>query len=268
MRILISNDDGIHAAGLAPLAYALEPLGEVWVVAPEQEQSARSHALTMHKPLRVKRREDRWFSVSGTPADCVYMAVHRVLPGAPDLVVSGINRGANLGSDILYSGTVAAAMEACLYGLRAMAVSLYIDPARPGAAHHWDTAAAVAARVAQAQLDAPLPAHVLLNVNVPDLPLGEVRGVRATCMGVRHYEKRVDERTDPWGRRYYWIGGRHMRFEDIADSDGPALEQGYASVSPLQPDLTHHRFLRDLRGWTLFSEPADPDADEPAPAPR
>lgn len=261
MRILISNDDGIQAAGLAPLAEALAPLGEVWVVAPEQEQSARSHALTMHKPLRIRRRaEERWFGVSGTPADCVYMAVHQILPEAPDLVVSGINRGANLGSDILYSGTVAAAMEACLYGLRAMAVSLYINPARPGGAHHWDTAAALAARLAADQLRSELPAHVLLNLNVPDRPLGEVKGMRATCMGVRHYEKRVDERTDPWGRRYYWIGGRHMRFDDIPSSDGPALEAGWASVTPLQPDLTHHRFLDALRGWAVFA-PVDAESD-------
>lgn len=252
MLILVSNDDGIHAHGLRPLADALSVLGEVWIVAPEQEQSAQSHALTMHKPLRMRRREERVYAVSGTPADCVYMAVHNLLPERPALVVSGINRGANLGNDILYSGTVAAAMEACLVGIPAIAVSLYVEWQVRARQHHWSTASEVALQVARGVLEHGLPARTLLNVNVPDVPPEALLGVRATRMGVRTYEQAVDARVDPRGRPYYWIGGAHKLFEPIPDSDGPAVEAGYASVSPLQADLTAEFALDGLRRWSVF----------------
>lgn len=253
MLILVSNDDGVHAHGLHPLADALRPLGDVWIVAPEQEQSAQSHALTMHKPLRVRRRDERVFAVSGTPADCVYMAVHKLLPQRPALVVSGINRGANLGNDILYSGTVAAAMEACLFGIPAIAVSLHVAWQKRASEHHWDTAARVAEQVARGVLEHGLAPRTLLNINVPDVPPGELRGLRTTRMGVRTYEQQVDARTDPRGRAYYWIGGAHERFEPIPESDGPEVEAGYASVSPLQADLTAEAQLAAMRRWPLFA---------------
>ncbi|MCO4769981.1 MAG: 5'/3'-nucleotidase SurE [Deltaproteobacteria bacterium] len=249
MRILISNDDGIHAAGLRPLEQALSALGEVWVVAPEREQSAQSHALTMHKPLRIRRKEPRWYSVSGTPADCVYVALHHLLDQAPAIVVSGINRGANLGNDVLYSGTVAAAMEATLHGVPAVAVSLYVEWGTGERDHSWDTAAQVALKVAQRVVNDGLPPRVLLNVNVPDRPAHELSGVRNASMGVRHYEAQVDERRDPRGRRYYWIGGRHERFEAIKDSDGPLIEQGYATVTPIRADMTSYAALKAMKPW-------------------
>lgn len=248
MNLLVSNDDGIHATGLEALASAMEPLGKVWVVAPEREQSAASHALTMHEPLRVMRRgEGRW-AVSGTPADCVYLAVHHLLPEPPDLVLSGINRGSNLGTDVFYSGTVAAAMEACFNGFPAIAVSLHIEP--DDREKHYETAAAVALRVARGVRANPLPPRVLLNVNVPNVPEGELRGIRAVALGQRHYHKLVDLRTDPRGRRYYWIGGPHDQFEPDDDTDGPTVERGFAAVTPFRPDLTYQPALDALRTWT------------------
>lgn len=254
MRILVSNDDGIHAYGLPPLAEALSALGEVWIVAPEREQSAQSHALTMHKPLRVRRRGEREFAVSGTPADCVYLAAHHLLPEPPALVVSGINRGGNLGNDVLYSGTVAAAMEACLIGIPSIAISMHVEDGVRAADHHWATAAALAARLGRDVLQHGLPPRTLLNVNVPDLPLDQLKGLRVARMGVRHYDNQVDARVDPRGRDYYWIGGKHERFEPIPGSDGPLVEQGYASVSPLEADLTHEGMLRRMESWSSVQD--------------
>ncbi|MCK6523078.1 5'/3'-nucleotidase SurE [Myxococcota bacterium] len=251
-RILISNDDGVHAYGLPPLIEALTPLGEVWVVAPEREQSAQSHALTMHKPLRVRRRGERSFGVTGTPADCVYMALNKLLPGRPDIVVSGINRGGNIGNDILYSGTVAAAMEACLVGIPAIAVSLHVEWDVHASKHHWGTAAELAARLAASVLRDGLAPRTLLNVNVPDVPPEALKRVCATSMGVRRYETKVDERVDPRGQRYYWLGGAHERFEPIPESDGEAIERGDASVTPIQADLTSWATLSRLRQLDIF----------------
>ncbi|MCB9759048.1 MAG: 5'/3'-nucleotidase SurE [Alphaproteobacteria bacterium] len=258
MRILISNDDGIHAYGLDPLAEALAPLGEVWIVAPEREQSTQSHALTLHKPLRVRERDARRFAVSGTPADCVYMAVLHLMPEPPGLVVSGINRGGNLGNDVLYSGTVAAAMEACLFGLPAIAASLEVDWRVRARDHHWDTAASIVASLARDVLAHGLPRRTLLNLNVPDVPASQLKGIRATRMGIRHYENEVTERLDQRGQPYFWIGGTHVEFEAIAGTDGPAVEAGYASVTPLQADLTHPGALERLRDWETLRGPGAP----------
>lgn len=244
MRILISNDDGIDAPGLAALEQALAPLGDVWVVAPEKERSAQSHALTLHKPLRVKPRGERRFAVSGTPADCVYLARHHLLPEAPDLVVSGVNRGANLGKDVHYSGTVAAAREAAMARLPAIAVSLHITA--PAAHHHYDTAARLVASWLP-DLVAAIPPTVLLNVNVPDVPSAQVHGVRVAPLGHRIYADGVDHRVDPWGRDYYWIGGGHARFEDAPETDGPLCEKGYATVTPLHADPTDADEMEGLR---------------------
>lgn len=250
MIILVSNDDGFEAPGLRELARAAEALGEVWVVAPDSEMSAVSHALTMHRPLRVTQRSERAFAVSGTPADCVYLAVHNLLPEAPALVLSGINRGANLGDDVHYSGTVAAAMEACLMGLPAVAVSLYVDFQVPPEKYHFGSAAEVAVEVSRDVLMHGLPRHVLLNLNVPDRPREEIRGVLATRLGHRHYHPLAEERRDPRGRPYYWIGGSHDRFEDIPSSDGPLVAKGFASLTPLQPDMTSEPMLEKLQGWS------------------
>ncbi|MES2637994.1 MAG: 5'/3'-nucleotidase SurE [Myxococcota bacterium] len=249
MLILLSNDDGIEAAGLSALEAAMADLGEVWTVAPATEQSAKSHSLTMHEPLRVAQHGERRFSVSGTPADSVYIAAHHLLPRKPDLVVSGINRGSNLSNDVMYSGTVAAAREAASFDIPSIAVSLWVS----GAAPHWDTAQRIARDVVMETMRQKLPPGVLLNVNVPDLPHDQLKGVRVAPLGRRWYHPTVAVNLDPRGRKYYWIGGDHDRFDDLPESDGPLCESGFAVVTPLHLDLTAHEVLNALRAWKLES---------------
>ena len=208
MVLLLSNDDGIDAEGLAVLERCLEPLGTVVVVAPDRERSACGHALTMDRPLRVREVAPRRWSVSGVPADCIYVAVHHLLDERPALVVSGINDGANLGTDVHYSGTVAAAREGCLQGLPAVSISLVRD----GGPHNWDTAARVAERVVSRLLAHPPAPSAHINVNVPNIPLEHLRGLRACRLGRRNYAPLVDVRSDPRGRPYVWIGGNHRPF--------------------------------------------------------
>lgn len=245
MRILVSNDDGYDAPGIRALADAASALGEVYVVAPVHEQSAQSHSLTLRQPLRARPRGDRAWEVSGTPADCIYMAFHGLLDGPPDLVLSGVNRGSNLGGDVHYSGTVAAAREASFQGIPSVAVSLHIlDEHRD---RHYETATGVAMDVARFVLEHGLPAHTLLNVNVPNIPPEALLGIRTATLGNRNYDHKVARREDPWGLPYYWIGGSHVAFDDIPGSDGPLVESGYASVTPLHSDPTLHTFLDELR---------------------
>lgn len=245
MRVLLSNDDGVHSAGLAALAAAFEG-DEVWVCAPDREQSASSHAISLHRPLRVVEVAPRWFSVDGTPTDAVYMGLNLVLRDArPDLVVSGVNHGANLGNDVHYSGTVAAAMEGALLGVNAIAISLAAPPPHDFV-HAARFAAALARRVAAQPPDHPL----LLNVNVPAGPL---RGYRFTRLGRRTYGNDVVEKVDPRGRRYYWIGGEGgAKNEDIPGSDcNTVLGDGLAAVTPLHLDSTWDAALAELRTWTV-----------------
>ncbi len=247
MRLLLTNDDGFDARGMAVLREALEDLGELWVVAPHIERSASSHAITMHAPLRAHPRGQRAWAVEGTPVDCAYLGLVQLLPQRPELVVSGINHGSNVGTDIVYSGTVAAAAEARLMGVPSVSISLD----RPGRdSRHWETAAEVARRVVRQAVDCPLPEDVFLNVNVPDIPLAEVKGLMATVMGRRHYGLSVDARSDHFGRPYYWIGGPHERFDPIPRSDGPAMEQGWVSISPLSPNFSHPASLDAVSAWT------------------
>lgn len=246
MRILLSNDDGIDAPGIRALEEALTPLAEVWVVAPERERSAQSHALTLHKPLRVKPKGDRRFAISGTPADCVFLARHNLLPEPPDLVLSGVNRGANVSNDVHYSGTVAAAREAALAGLPSMAVSLQVDLKTRGW-HHYATAAGLVAELLPRLLDL-MPASGFLNLNVPDRPAHEVRGLKVAPLGRLVYPDGVDHRVDPWGRDYYWIGGGYGVFEDLPHTDGPLCTAGWATLTALLADTTHHEHLERLRG--------------------
>jgi 5'-nucleotidase len=248
MRVLLSNDDGIGSEGLAALAEALEDLGEVWVVAPDSERSAQSHSLSLHRPLRVDPLRPRWYAVDGTPADCIYLGLHGLLDKPPDIVVSGVNKGSNLGTDIFYSGTVAAAREAVLAGIPAIAVSLHLEP--DDVDRHWATATGVVRRLIPQVLSKGLPPRTLLNVNTPNVPPEALRGVRSASMGVRIYDNRVAHRDDPWGRPYYWIGGAHARFGAIEGSDGPLMERGWATVTPVHSDLTHRDFLETLREWT------------------
>ncbi len=244
MRLLLSNDDGIDAPGLSALARHLSADHEVWVVAPAAEQSAQSHSLTMREPLRIQARGPRRFAVTGTPADCVYVALHDLLPEPPDLMLSGINSGTNLGGDVHYSGTVAAAREAVLNGIGAIAVSLWLGR---GADPHWSTAAQIASRLIGSTSD--LGARLLLNVNVPDLPLDQVRGLRACRLSTRVYAPAVERRVDPRGEPYVWIGGPHVRFEGAEDGDGHALAEGFVTVTPLSVDATDLDQLSALGPW-------------------
>lgn len=216
-------------------------------MAPKFEQSGKGHGFSLHAPVRVEPRGERRWSVSGTPADCAYLALHHVMPVRPDVVVSGINHGSNLGNDVLYSGTVAAAVEACIQGYAAVAVSLHRRGDEPFT--HFDTAAAIALRVVRGVIANGLPAHVCLNINVPDVPLDQIRGLRACAQGWRHYDPGVDERIDPRGKAYYWLGGPHAGFEPLPDTDGPLVEQGFATVTPLKVDLTRHDLIDEIGSW-------------------
>lgn len=249
MRLLCTNDDGILAPGLQTLTDAAERLGEVYVVAPDREQSATSHSLTLHHPVRpVKRGERRW-QVDGTPTDCVMLAVEALLPERPDFVLSGVNHGHNMGEDVLYSGTVAAAMEGVMLGIPAIALSfaggdLRADPS---------TLAGLSELIADllrhvVELPA-IPADTLLNVNVPPLPPAEIKGVKLTRLGRRVYSNSLTPMRDPWGRDIYWIGGGSATWRGEADSDFQAVRDGYVSVTPLSLDLTHHGLLTDTQTW-------------------
>jgi 5'-nucleotidase len=239
--ILATNDDGIHAQGLGALAEALAALGDVYVVAPDREQSAVGHALTLHRPLRVDRLGERRFAVNGTPSDCVNLAVLGILPEPPVLVVSGINHGSNLGDDVTYSGTVSAAMEGTLLGVPSMAVSQ-----AEGDAAGFEAAGHVAQLVAARVLVEGLPAKTLLNVNVPR---GEVRGVRLTRLGHRVYREKVVQEVDPRGRPYFWIGAGPPEWQEDEASDIAAVHAGLASVTPLHLDLTHFGALGRMSDW-------------------
>jgi 5'-nucleotidase len=237
--LLVTNDDGIHAAGLAALAAALEELGEVHVIAPEREQSACGHALTLHRPLRTQPWGERRWSVNGTPSDCVNLGVLGFLPERPVLIASGINHGSNLGDDVTYSGTVSAAMEGTLLGVPSLAVSL-----AEGA--DFAEAARVARQVALRVLVSGLPPKTLLNVNVPH---GAVKGLRVTRLGHRVYQGKIVEQADPRGRVHYWIGGGPPAWESLEGTDMGAVHEGYAAVTPLHLDLTHHRALAQMAEW-------------------
>ncbi|MCM2279358.1 MAG: 5'/3'-nucleotidase SurE [Oligoflexia bacterium] len=248
MRILLSNDDGVHAHGLRILHRELKKLGEVWVVAPLEEKSTTGHSLTIHKPLRMIPLGDRIFGVSGSPADCVYLGIRQVLKGMPDLVVSGINRGANMGQDVYYSGTVSAAREACILGLRSMAVSLCVDFDRilPEEEMHYETAARLAVRVLKELGKTELPRHTLLNLNVPDVASGKLKGVRLTRQGFRYYSGNILQRKDHRGKDYYWVGGRYQGFRKEDGTDCSAVEAGFASLTPLKLDSTDLPCLASL----------------------
>lgn len=246
--ILISNDDGIAAPGIEALAEKLADLGDVHVVAPDRERSAASHAISLDRPLRAHELRPGWWSVDGTPADCVYLALLKLLPRAPALAVSGINRGYNLGSDFFYSGTVAAAVEAAVRGVPAFAISMERGPADVFAAG-LEPAASFAHALAHAILSEGLPAKTLLNVNVPNH--GELRGYRWTRLGQRVYRDQVEARTDLRGVQYFWIGGPEVVHEDTPDADGSATRASLVSVTPLDLDLTSHELLGSLPGWRL-----------------
>ena len=242
MIILVCNDDGIHSPGIAALENSLERVGDIYTVAPDREQNAMSHALTLHRPLRVQEVAPRRLAVDGTPTDCVKLALTGLLSVRPDIVVSGINKGPNLGDDVIYSGTVSAAVESALLGVPAIAISLATfekNDFQPAA----NFAAALLSHISRSTI----PPETLLNVNVPPLPEREIRGWRLTRQGKRHYSENIVERVDPRGRKYYWIGGDDLGFSEEAGTDCMAVKEGYVSVTPLQVDLTNHKFISEQR---------------------
>jgi 5'-nucleotidase len=255
MTILVTNDDGVRAPGLSVLRKALEGLGEIWVVAPDREQSATSHALTLSDPLRIQRLGDRIFSVSGTPTDCVLLSVRGVrgfIEPYPKLVVAGINHGPNMGHDVTYSGTVAAAIEGSLLGLPSIAFSN-----TAWAPQHLEDSGAICRRLVTRALAHPLPPGILINVNIPDLPLERSHGMRVTHLGKRVYKDEIIANMDPRGRPYYWIGGEPPVWDPDEKSDFGATEDGYVSITPLLVDWTDFPALEQLRDW-LEAEVAHP----------
>ena len=246
-RILVTNDDGVHSEGIRALADAMKALGEVTVVAPMAEASAIGHALTLRRPLRLETIADRVYAVDGTPTDCVNIALTSVLRGMPDLVVSGINKGWNLGDDVTYSGTVSGAFEAALLGAPGIAVSLQ----RTGEAFDFSEAARGAHIVAQSVLAKGLPLRTFLNINVPR---GVTKGFKVTVQARRNHITKVDERIDPRGQRYFWIEEGQNEWEPHDRSDFQAVRDGYISVTPLQPDLTAYNIIPAVEEFLLAFE--------------
>ena len=249
MRFLCSNDDGILAHGLACLVRAAERLGEVTVVAPDREQSATSHSLTLHHPVRPVKRGDRRYQVDGTPTDCVLLAIDALMPERPDFVLSGINHGQNMGEDTLYSGTVSAAMEGLIMGVPSIAFSYAGTDLRSDTSVLDDQVDAITRLLAHLTSLRSFPANTLLNVNLPPRPSSEIKGVRLTRLGRRVYTGSVAPMKDPWGRDIYWIGGGSAAWTGEPDSDFAAIAEGYVSVTPLHLDLTHFDALTSAESW-------------------
>lgn len=249
MKILVSNDDGYLATGINVLTAALVQVADIVVVAPDRNRSAASNSLTLSNPLRVSEVSKDRYKVDGTPSDCVHLALTGFLDFEPDLVVSGINHGANLGDDTIYSGTVAAAMEGRFLGLPTIAVSLVGNKLVGGNLTHFETAAKVAAELVQKIERAPLASDVVLNVNVPDIAHDQLKGVKATRLGFRHKAEQILKDEDPYGRPIYWIGPAGEGQDAGEGTDFHAVEQGFASVTPMKVDLTRHSAVHDLADW-------------------
>ena len=244
--ILVSNDDGVQSEGLEALAEAMKSIGTVYIVAPDREHSASSHSLTLTHPLRIEKLGPRKYSIDGTPTDCVNLGVNSILKGKKvAMVVAGINKGANLGDDITYSGTVAAAMEGTILGIPSIAFSVVTR-----SKFRFDVAAEFATTIARKVFEQGMPDDTLLNVNVPNLPKENISGIRITRMGKRLYGDVIVEKKDPRGRKYYWIGGDYLSTEEAPESDLEAIAEDYISITPIHLDLTNFSALRTLRKWT------------------
>ena len=249
MRLLLTNDDGILAYGLDCLRRAAAPLGEITIVAPDREQSAMSHSLTLHHPLRAVPRGERTFQVDGTPTDCVMLAVEALMPEKPDFVFSGINHGQNMGEDVLYSGTVAAAMEGLALGIPSIAISFAGGDLRADVSRLDEQVKVLVPLLQRLTRLSPFPADTLLNINLPPVPPEEQRGVRLTRLGRRVYSNSIQPMRDPWGREIYWIGGGEISWQGTDDSDFQAIRDGCVSVTPLHLDLTHKDVLDTRERW-------------------
>jgi len=244
VRVLISNDDGYRAEGLRRLAEAQRPLAEITIVAPDRNRSGASNSLTLETPLRVERVEPDLYYVNGTPTDCVHIAITGLLDHEPDVLISGINNGANLGDDVLYSGTVAAAMEGRFLGIPSIAVSLVLN-----GREHYETAAKLVRKLVERNITDPLPTDSILNINVPDVPFEEIKGVRATRLGFRHKSEPAVKALDPHSRPIWWIGPAGAGQDAGPGTDFHAVAEGYVSVSPIKVDLTAHAAIDKVAGW-------------------
>lgn len=247
MNILVSNDDGILAPGVGLLADACREVGAVTVVCPDREQSGTSHSLTLHRPLRAARRPDGAYQVDGTPTDCVLLAVQALLPERPDFVFSGVNHGPNMGEDVLYSGTVAAAMEAVTLGVPGIAISF--------SGHDVETLetyrSLLVALVRRIVSVPEFPPETLLNINLPRCPAARVKGIRVTRLGSRYFSESLTRMKDPWGREIFWIGGGTITWTGGEDSDHSAVADDYVAITPLHMDLTNYSLMETVRGWSL-----------------
>jgi 5'-nucleotidase len=249
MRILLSNDDGVLATGLGILERVCEPLGELSIVAPDREQSATSHSLTLHHPLRPVQRAERRWQVDGTPTDCVMLAVEALLDERPDFVLSGVNHGQNMGEDVLYSGTVAAAMEGLALGIPSIAISFAGGDLRADLSHLREQVRVLTPLLQRITSLPKFPANTLLNVNLPPIPADGVKGAKLTRLGSRVYSGSLKPMQDPWGRDIFWIGGGSISWSGESDSDFRAIREGYISVTPLHLDLTHFGMLESSGAW-------------------
>jgi 5'-nucleotidase len=246
MLILVSNDDGVYSKGIKALAQALKKIADVVVVAPDRERSATSHSLTLHRPLRVTKISPKVYAVDGTPTDCITIGIYEILKQKPDLVLSGINKGGNLGDDVHYSGTVSAALEGVINGVPSIAISLV---ARDRLI--FSSAANFAVKLAKKISKEGLPTGMVLNVNVPNLAENQIQGYMWTKLGKRNYGDIIVEKMDPRGKPYYWIGGDETGFVDIKSSDCNAILDGKISITPLKVDVTDHAYLKKLKEWKL-----------------
>ncbi len=244
MRILVSNDDGVYAPGLQILANALKTFSEVYVVAPDRNRSGASNSLTLHNPIRIKEIENGFISVEGTPTDCVHLALTGMMDIQPDIVIAGINSGANLGDDVLYSGTVAAATEGRFLGLPAIAVSLVGSTLK-----YYETAAKVITQIVQNLSGLSLPGQVILNVNVPDIPFEDLKGIEITRLGTRHCAEPTIKQVDPRGHTIYWVGPPGIEEDAGPGSDFYAIKTNKVSITPLKVDLTHYESVKRLSHW-------------------
>ncbi len=249
--ILVTNDDGVNSPGLTSLFNAMNELGDAYIVAPDRERSAASHSLTMHRPLKVEEVRKHVYSINGTPTDCVAIGINKILPERPVLVVSGINKGANLGDDISYSGTVSAAIESTLMGIPSFAVSLVIKK-QSNTPLHFDTASRVAIEIGRYILEKSLPDDTLLNVNVPNVKINNIKGAKFTRQGKLVYDNAIQETFDPNGEKYYWIGGGQPYWEYGEDTDIQAIQNVHISITPIHLDLTNYEALKFLKErWSL-----------------
>ncbi len=248
MRILLSNDDGIQSPGLQALVHCLKGMGEIWVVAPDREQSAVGHAITLSDPIRLFPWEelqgaDHTYAISGTPADCVKLALTELMPERPDIVVSGINCGENTGISVIYSGTVSAATEGTINGIPSVAISLDSFTAR-----EFDIPAKYARRIVELVLERGLPEDTLLNVNIPNLPATKIKGVRVARQGRARFQETFMKRSDPRGKTYYWMDGAKVELTE-SNTDNTALHEGYVTLTPIKLNFTHEAFMRELATW-------------------